>query len=202
MSVGCPIRASFVYPFFHFTEIIVTLFHPYNFIWSRLSHREGILESSFGLAFITTKEVEPVLPSVHVWNIQWCLLFFANLLNISHLFEYGFLKKPLSLDSFERSRFPTLNLVIINVFLPFWQILDLKFRQSVCFSLSLCFSFFKTCISLNFTIPFTYLQGPRIVAVFWPFLKSLCLRTQQPDHGKLRLLYWLNTHTHCTWLKL
>lgn len=126
MSVGCPIRASFVYPFFHFTEIIVTLFHPYNFIWSRLSHREGILESSFGLAFITTKEVEPVLPSVHVWNIQWCLSFFANLLNISHLFEYGFLKKPLSLDSFERSRFPTLNLVIINVFYLFGKFLTLN----------------------------------------------------------------------------
>lgn len=123
MSVGCPIRASFVYPFFHFTEIIVTLFHPYNFIWSRSSHRK---ESSKAVCFITTKEVEPVLPSVHVWNIQLCLSFFTNLLNISHLFEYGFLKKPLSLDSFERSRFPTLNLVIINVFYLFGKFLTLN----------------------------------------------------------------------------
>ena len=146
MSVGCPIRASFVYPFFHFTEIIVRLFHPYNFIWTRSSHRKGILESSFGLAFITTKEVEPVLPFVHVWNIQLCLSFFANLLNISHLFEYGFLKKPFSLDSFERSRFPTLNLVIINVFYLFGKFLTLNSDNqyvSLCRSLPSVFLFSK-----------------------------------------------------------
>lgn len=124
-----------------------------------------------------------------------CLSFFANLLNISHLFEYGFLKKPFSLDSFERSRFPTLNLVIINVFYLFGKFLTLNSDNryvSLCPSVFLFSKLASRRISQSLS---HHLQGPRIVAVFWQFFKSLCLRTQQPDHGKLRLVYWLNTYT-------